>query len=792
MCFQGFAYYACGHNKIFERECELADAHPFWIKIACPNYQSQSARPNGGCGAGAYYCRETREGPFLDGVHETLDQAQDEMKQIDARFQNLKNVAFAFSKSANQAGIPHEVRRRHPAYNNILAGQNQVIQQRREANQRRMQAMATIQDSMAYFQRRAQHRLNGNADAFPAFTLPSVVQPRLPDAFAYPPVHQAPAPKFPRMSGAVSVTNQAIDVSQDAVPHQGHIDRVRQQEDPLYGDNIYVTPRRVARRIGSPEMHFGHAQLQEKETAESGSARKKRGRPRRIIEQGDTEGQTGFPGRSPKRPRMPEGSSNIRRSARNRDKKVSYAESEGSSFRSRNPSPNKSEISDASPSRSDWTGSPAKSEEMPRKGRRELKREINELNTVKISRASSSLGSMIDDWKKRSGMAMGGPQRQQQMQSQEQYTPGTMLGHGGVKHEQTMSAPKTTQSFYSDPAMPSLMLPRARAHMASTQRMDNMSQEMRPPTRRGFPPPNHFGVPYGSNMGLHRSAALPNFGPAFPSENSLPNLYNSYAGRFMSTAGLTLPYSDSQLTTPPNAQNADRHWSVNMPSFGGQVESPPSPNYQPTGGEMQFGPELPGIRSDSIIGGISIGGEGAQSSMTHAPSSFNYDRMRRSFSATADLTPPALVDLTSKDTEPKKRPMPASSPLLSSSKRVRLSLPRSDKAPNANGGNIPSEHVSSMSSPPKMPSQQLATGDTGDELSSPPADEKEDLPSMTAPILAPAAVMFMPSQEHEGGGDQDAESADLSDIFGAQEAAEDYGGNHFSDIDWGYVNDDVV
>jgi hypothetical protein len=86
-----------------------------------------------------------------------------------------------------------------------------------------------------------------------------------------------------------------------------------------------------------------------------------------------------------------ESESKVRRSGRNRNKTISYAESDISS--SRDPSPSKSELSDFDPSKSDASGSPTKKQEPVRSTR------DSQAATSTVS--MGSLGSMVGDWKRR-------------------------------------------------------------------------------------------------------------------------------------------------------------------------------------------------------------------------------------------------------------------------------------------------------------------------------------------------------------------------------------------------------
>lgn len=170
---------------------------------------------------------------------------------------------------------------------------------------------------------------------------------------------------------------------------------------------------------------------------------------------------------------------------------------------------------------------------------------------------------------------------------------------------------------------------------------------------------------------------------------------------------------------------------------------------------------------------------------TPSPMNFNYDQLRRSFSATHELTPPVNVDAKSVDTDPKKRSLSASSP-LPSSKRMRLSLP-GDDAPSVYDKQLPYNVTSSMSSPPKITSRQLSASKENDAI---PKGAEHTTPT-PAPILAPTAFMYAPKQPAFAREVvAKATRADAADEAGKDESVADDADNPSSDIDWGILNDE--
>jgi hypothetical protein len=162
-----------------------------------------------------------------------------------------------------------------------------------------------------------------------------------------------------------------------------------------------------------------------------------------------------------------------------------------------------------------------------------------------------------------------------------------------------------------------------------------------------------------------------------------------------------------------------------------------------------------------------------------------YERMSRSFSSAADLTPPATTP-TPTSTDPKKTKLPASSPPQSNNKRLRLSLP-GDEQLNETANGTPSVYNQglSMSSPSKMLSQSISINAKPGEQQS---QEQDEGPPAPAPIFAPTAIMYNPTQyqpQVETGPEvQETSVLDPSGGGEDQEGDMDDAGDMFSDASW--------
>ena len=155
MCFQAFGHYSCGHTKLVERECELAQNIPLYIKVKCPNYRYESRRANILCGDGKFYCKQTKDGPFLDGLNNNLSSAQREIALIDNRIDKVLAVQESFTNAANAAGISLELRKKHPAYPRLQGSHEQLVQKRKIADHIRRRAWSTIQQAIQFYSTRA-------------------------------------------------------------------------------------------------------------------------------------------------------------------------------------------------------------------------------------------------------------------------------------------------------------------------------------------------------------------------------------------------------------------------------------------------------------------------------------------------------------------------------------------------------------------------------------------------------------------------------------------------------------
>ena len=380
----------------------------------------------------------------------------------------------------------------------------------------------------------------------------------------------------------------------------------------------------------------------------------KRGRPpRRAIDQYHDPKEPDEDHRKPappKKARLQRESSSLRRSGRVRNKKVTYAESEGSSIHSRERSLEKSETSWREPS-----ASPEKSEASLTYEMQEVRKEAGALADTGGRGGGRSLGNLIAEWHQQGGRVRPDSVINERPPAEAGVTKPMMQKYEVPQREDTISPPSLG-------TVPPRELPRSdrfgMLQAASSQRpqMPHPGSYIRPPTRRG-PPGNSFAP----NLGGALPPAAPNFlsfqhtppqpgilGPPFVTPDRRHNVPNPYQGE------------QYRATQPAPIQS----WLINTPAFN----MFPGPTAVPNSREdvVQYGGAMG--RNDNMLP-IETNSANLDYTSNVAPD-FNYNRMHRSFNAAAGLTPPpGNMNASNANTDPKKRPLPASSPGPISKKR---------------------------------------------------------------------------------------------------------------------------
>lgn len=483
-------------------------------------------------------------------------------------------------------------------------------------------------------------------------------------------------------------------------------------------ETIDVQPRHARQTSQLQQAAQSQNLIDHNETIQS------RGRPTQFINQ-----TTAAPAKrqrksaSPVKQESPEKQLSLRRSARVPKRKVNYMESSDVETSSRAPSPGESDVSGFSPSKSDASASPERSERsepLRKRGRPSLAKEESESAVFAQARTIATLGARIDEWR---------AQRRNRPQP---------AANDQVKYETGSLQPGKDDN--RPPSQPLYQVP---AFLARTQSGNtlldvppNTGTPSRPPTRHG--PPQQQSSSAANHVTTQKPAAMPNFFTSHPP----PMFQAPFHAPYHATP--TIPQSvrknGQHPATPPlqqyveaprtsfnqiiaaskTGQVSNNNWSMNTPTASASMF--PSPGQLATSASN---PKTIRQRVNSLTGRVKD--TNPDTTSIKAPAESPYDRMRRSINAGADLTPPSTTN-TPPSADPRKRKMPASSPLVPSNKRPRLSFPGDSPAsPAANSGVAFSEDDFPASSPPKMQSQVPQPNIQQDQT--PGENETGDLPT---------------------------------------------------------------
>ncbi|KAK3713212.1 hypothetical protein LTR37_008645 [Vermiconidia calcicola] len=730
-----------------------------------------------------------------------LDSAQLELVRVENRLAAQKQVYVRIMASADAAGVSMERRKTHPSYQQLTTTIAQLFQQRNFLGDMRARCLITIQEGMNFYTRYAEqgvlhagrrdftdhvNRLRGNPMVTAQAIDASNYNPGGPRSI--PTTDQMQTPYFPQVP-VVDDTLLLAQMSYGVVQTTGNIHAA-----------VEATSERPAAvgNLTQPTTHLaGKRGRQAKRMIDDESG----------VEQQNKRGGTSM---SPKKARAQKDTSSVRRSTRVRNKKISYAESEGSSIHSREQSPAKSDISVFSPPKSDQSGSPAKSDRMHRRALKDTRDEVDQLNNNRMGRGGSSLGNMIDDWKKRSSRFGGEGRLGHGALSDGNRTTSNTLEQQRVDYNDTIPPPSRQGSSTIMPQGPSLGPPlfgRVGPDFWPAQQSSQHGVQVRPPTRRGPPGLN----PFGSNMGpppsvpnsltptvsstqIHPAARnaqanyLLNSAQTASPVPTPQNLFGHYAGRSMSGGTLNRPvhFQNHAPNLQPAQAPPNRQWLINTPAFLMQAGcNPVSQTPQVTADSLNRSE----LRSDSALG---MTPNETFTFPSHLPVATSYEGRRRSFGPATELTPPAAGDYNKTITEPKKRALPASSPGASRNKHMRLSLPGEDTTPNIYDQPLPFDQTVAVSSPSKMPSQPIG----GEHIEGDPQSPSSsyNAAATPAPILTPTARMYEPSRQAEGTEERyDEEAVDSDELPGEAQYTADGVAMPSSEIDWGdLLQDDWI
>ena len=503
------------------------------------------------------------------------------------------------------------------------------------------------------------------------------------------------------------------------------------------GNKVVVAPYRG----GQTSQQYGNPKTGSARETNDVKVTQPRGRSRRVIKQ-DSTLKRGRESESPAKAGAQQ--EKVRRSARVVNKKINYMESDETSP-SRAVSPGESDVSGFAPSNSDISNSPDNSN--GKRGRASLRTHGSGLTETSSARNNNSLIDKLSDFQgflRRRSPLRDGPVNYEVPSLQ------TKIVEGTSDSKPHLPAPSVSNSnptalVYGDP-------------------YTNFNSSSRPPTRHGIPNQSQF-INRGNIVSAPQPPAMPTYLPSQPVQLLQPVLQN----------GSQSQTTYSPVYMNPNDHQATGNWLMNTPTYQSTVSTNGNQAYS-----TMCPPNQPQQRVDSLTSQTTPINFATEVEMFSTKP--EYERMSRSFSVAADLTPPATTPAPT-STDPKKRKLPASSPLQSNNKRLNFPLPGNERLNKAvNGPPSMYRQILPRSSPSKMPSQSTSFDSNPGQQQS---REQDEGPPIPAPIFAPTAIMYDPTQYEplvETG--PEIQGASVLDTFGGGEGEEGDVDDAFSDASW--------
>ncbi|KAK3071684.1 hypothetical protein LTR53_008184 [Teratosphaeriaceae sp. CCFEE 6253] len=760
MCFVGYVYFACGHQRIIVQDCDIALAIdiPLFNRQLCENYRHKSETPKFACGVGGFYCGESRDGPFLDQLQTSAQSERCQLDRIDAKLAVVSTSAQKLTNVADAGGVPHFLRQNIREFQlgnrefHTLTQERQVLQQTLD------QSHAIIQQARGYYSDLKKYLGDGGTGTYPPF-VPS-------------------ANLFGRIPAEITAARRAHkSLSDDSIPtHQPADQPVYQPHLPAISTSStsHALHPRAQASLTRQSSHLANVQSMTSDDAQNLHADANRRykqpqdmQPPNMTRRGQPQRRTAVRGRRSK-PEDEDSADDevdtVRRSARVRNKRISYAEDGPSDVTSREPSLDKSDVSGFSPFKSDDSVSPSRNGSKGKKVRTETS------DVSEAVRHPSSLSERLNEMKRsrRGANSVATVQRRA--------LPGVKDLLNSSPHEGGPTATALPPPSSAEADTPLLnRLPPMRSSADSAARMQLL------------PGPSSF----------YADLAQHDENPASTQSESSKAML-SLADQLLQPVSVSVPASDSRH---PQTNGSARDWSISGPEGPTTRRSALLPQ-QPSAANVftpqmqRFGPGssavAPGtfsfsFRKDSVTSHLRS--SGSQTLDTATPST--YAGMRRSLSSGVTLTPTTAPSSAFEASEPKKRSAAALSPRADSVKRMRLSLPG-----EGTGSSTP-HSTDWLLGRDRSEAAALAHGTHGDEHTHRlPKDYYSGFstPTLPAPRFVPTAVMTAPKQGHGGEEDEEAGGTDALEQSGAHEhgaEVEDHG-VHFSDqIDWGTAFEDA-
>ncbi|KAK3675681.1 hypothetical protein LTR78_004322 [Recurvomyces mirabilis] len=759
MCFQGFVYFACGHNRIVTHDCEhaLVAGNPHYIRHQCPDYNSSSERPNFQCGLGKYYCSESVDGPFLDHVHQAATTAQSNISIIDTQLVNLGNTRGQLIAEAKFRGMSDEALMHSKEHQWLVAKRGEWTVERNRQQITQIDATAITQQALRYYKdMRPRYGDFSNAGPRAPFIPGQTVfgtfvagAPTAQNSTSGQPCwgtemskqqpytvtgqySQLPSPARTHLAATPGYTT-ASTTYPPVVPS-----RVTGETISALADNVRVAQQaEMARQRNMSPVANQDRKVGRQRGAMSARPQKSRATQARAAEHDSAEEEIEV----------------VRRSARVRNKKVNYAEDGCSSIASREPSPAKSDRSAFSPLMSDASSTAEKdcigattSAKKPCETPRTL------------SRPASSLNDKITDWSKRSN----------------------------VRETSTSDGRRTM------PDMKDILNSSPASEVFASNRTVGQSENHR--QARGYT----FKEPINTSKKPEALALALNSTPQPLEKHQIFPPITMAAQQ--DQVGILTP---APILARPKSHHAAFDVGSYVPLFRPQqplLREPSSGTAMPTSvwdqaspvtsTQLHRGPSLPyqafTVHTDSITG---LGKE--ENGEHEVDVNSYYGSLRRSFGSGTPLAPTKLFDGAQSDRDPKKRLSSTLTETEKPRKRMRLSLPGQEAQPAA------------QPAPNWLLGQGLImnTDGRGAPLYAPLITQGQvrmqgnnSPSSLGAPFEPPTAIMTATTAPSDEGLDGVASSASPPGQKAEQASAENdtaESGPDFSDIDWGHHEHDL-
>ncbi|KAK1072761.1 hypothetical protein LTR74_002276 [Friedmanniomyces endolithicus] len=753
MCFVGYVHFAWGHKRIDSRDCDyaLAVQSPFFIRYQCPNYTQARASPGFACGTGKFYCKETKDGPFLEHLHQTAAVAQDDMTRIEAQLAKLMEASHTFTEEWNRRGVPSVVRPQLQSFQYISTQHRRLMVERGNTRQTHDQSLAVIEQARAYFTR-VNHSLRmGEAPVYPPFVPSSNLFGKIPAEIAMARnAHiaardngQLHAPQRPASTPHATLLPPSPAVSNI---------RVSQRRSAYHSHHPAGALSRQTLHLSQPSSHaLSSAQPRVKEQLHDlsidmqppPSIKSKRGRPFKNVVSRTRKAQF--------RDSTHDDDNDVRRSVRVRNKRVNYADSATSHEASREPSPEKSDMFGSSPIKSDEYASPVGG------SRDRGMTTSSQPSAGKPPKQASSLGDRLNDWVRQSKLAEAATPKQRRVMPGMKDLLNSSPANGSPMSKITTSSPVQAVGTGHHISMPGSCYPKEMKYSMSDPTGLDMVQQQQAQAEFNLRP----DIMHPQHSSTRRPERPYFFGPATLADTRMA----------------TLPGATNWLVHGQHVQDLSRPHVLPSPFPTAQAFDPVlqhSTSGCRPGSFAAPGTQPFGFRKDSAIGHF-------KSPATHSLPPMlppNYGNLRRSFSASTLLTPPVMPSNDAETSEPRKRKQ-AMGATDEASKRMRLSFPGEQTAAGItrNTDWLLSQGLERTPAP-----RNTYHGPVGSDVKAELAESHDDgnLSASPAPRLAPTALMAVPESEigsHEG--------TETQPIDYDEEQSNQYDVDFSDNIDWG-------